>query len=354
MPSCVILLACFVLLGLAQNIRSDETFTDPSCSRIETRATYVDEFCNATACAMVAPGFYIRTRCDSTPISVLPGPSVRIVKGITCAAPTASNLILQTSHDTPRSCELMTLELANTFNTYLLTDIPTDGSVLSFWYECIASEMVVVTFSDNRCRAGRQEVPANIGVNACVVFPFNAEEISTFLSICTPACFHESTVITYKDSEFSLEDLQGGKEAECTVPHVVPMTSGFKLRANCSNREDKELILSSGHLVYTERGLLPVKQVTTSDLVFGDLNQGDACNVIDIAPVGKMEHYFGLNCHQSQVLANGVKTSTFEYFHVIPEWWMSVLAKLIGIERASALGVYMDEWLLRMNLKPLL
>ena len=40
----------------------------------------------------------------------------------------------------------------------------------------------------------------------------------------------------------------------------------------------------------------------------------------------------------SEVLANGVKTSTFGRLHYLPAAWMAVAGRLLGVDRASRWG----------------
>merc|ERR1711916_409693 len=124
------------------------------------------------------------------------------------------------SSSRPRTCQPLTIALAETLNEHLGTFIPEDGSASAFWYECLSGVMTVVYFSDANCFTFGQSTPANIGVNSCVTSPFSGPT-STFISICNPACFHESTVVSYNEKLLSLQDILEGKEEECTIPHVI-------------------------------------------------------------------------------------------------------------------------------------
>ena len=55
----------------------------------------------------------------------------------------------------------------------------------------------------------------------------------------------------------------------------------------------------------------------------------------------KDERFFGLNCLDSVVFANGIKASTFEKLHWLPATWMSVAGRIVGIEHASNIGDYL-------------
>jgi hypothetical protein len=74
------------------------------------------------------------------------------------------------------------------------------------------------------------------------------------------------------------------------------------------------------------------------------------CQVIRVTQEDSEQHYFGLNCHESVVLANGFKASTFGNYHSIPAAWMKYGSKLIGIERASKWGDAIAQLLSAMKL----
>jgi hypothetical protein len=97
--------------------------------------------------------------------------------------------------------------------------------------------------------------------------------------------------------------------------------------------------------------LLPVWWL---EIVFGDLSETEKC--IIIVRVTKKDNslqeqtYFGLNCVESFVLADGIKTSTFGFFHSIPAAWMKYASRLLGVKRASTLGDSIVQWLNKMKL----
>ena len=62
-----------------------------------------------------------------------------------------------------------------------------------------------------------------------------------------------------------------------------------------------------------------------------------------------MKRYFGLNCEESVVLANGLKTSTFGEFHEVPSLWMKFSSKVFGVKMASFIGVKLED--IARNLK---
>ncbi len=45
-----------------------------------------------------------------------------------------------------------------------------------------------------------------------------------------------------------------------------------------------------------------------------------------------------MNCLRSEVLADGIKTSTFGKYHFIPAWWMRIVGGVVGPKRASTFG----------------
>ncbi len=79
-----------------------------------------------------------------------------------------------------------------------------------------------------------------------------------------------------------------------------------------------------------------VKQVLRAafgDIVFSDAATASTCRVLRVSKETTDQHYFGLNCLHSEVLANNVKCSTFGKYHFIPSPWMSWTGRLIGVER---------------------
>lgn len=162
-------------------------------------------------------------------------------------------------------------------------------------------------------------------------------------------CFHESTIISYKGKELSLKALQNQKEPECEIPHVLE-SQGVVIEALCEGKERKVLKVTSGHLLYTQRGLQKAADILTNDKVFADMEERKECSVIS----NKIDHnkskYFGLNCHNSAVLASGIKSSTFEKIHSVPSFWMSVVGRILGIKRATFIGDYIATIVDGMNL----
>jgi hypothetical protein len=75
------------------------------------------------------------------------------------------------------------------------------------------------------------------------------------------------------------------------------------------------LRLTVDHLVYTEAGLRAV-----STLLIGDV-LAQMCIVKSVALDPTEQAHFGLNCLQSNVLANGIKTSMFSHYYQDVNVW---------------------------------
>ena len=84
--------------------------------------------------------------------------------------------------------------------------------------------------------------------------------------------------------------------------------------------------------------------------MFTDLEETHSCQIVSVTKESHKQQYFGLNCLNSQVLANGLKSSTFEKLHSIPAFWMRIAGRILGIKRASDIGNYIAELVQKMNL----
>lgn len=245
------------------------------------------------------------------PISASTAPVLFEVTGTTCDAPTDDNVLLIVSAITLRVCQPLTPNIADALNSALGTDVPTDNSSQAFWLECTSNAAQIRWFETAACEPPGNPSPSPRGVATCVPQPFQSGDSSSFNNFCVgPVCFHESTVITYRGRELSFADLQAGKEEECSIPHVVEYFEGYQLNANCSSSTHK-LRLTAEHLVYSNRGLLPVAQLQSGDVVYADVSETERCVVDSVSQTFGVAKYFGLNCYSSQVLASGIKTSTF-------------------------------------------
>jgi hypothetical protein len=161
------------------------------------------------------------------------------------------------------------------------------------------------------------------------------------------SCFHENTTITYKGDDFTLTQLENA-HPECTVPHVVTH-QGHIITAKCG-QDTKVLRLTPGHLVYSNRGLQAAMDLTKQDTLYADLRETIPCTITHIAREEKVQNYFGLNCLTSEVLASGLKSSTFEKLHSIPSFWMAIMGRILGVKRASQVGDYVEKLVTQMNL----
>jgi len=142
----------------------------------------------------------------------------------------------------------------------------------------------------------------------------------------------------------TLDSLQRGEHPSCNVPHIY-RAEGVELITSC-NKES--LRLSNEHLVYTQRGLIEASTVKVGDILFQDLEESRSCKVIQIEE--QTASYFGLNCEESVVLADGFKTSTFGKLHFIPSLWMRFMTPILGVRLASSLGEYLSQLFYRWKL----
>lgn len=148
-------------------------------------------------------------------------------------------------------------------------------------------------------------------------------------------CFHESTLITYQGFKLTLDHPE-----PCYVPHVLEQqTDGIIIETS-----EYAVWLTAAHLVYSQaRGLVRADSLVPHvDVVFADLDEHEPLPVLAVRQESSPQRYFALNCPAgSNVLANGIKTSTFDTLHMLPALWMRLLSPLLGIERTSKAG----DWL---------
>ena len=156
------------------------------------------------------------------------------------------------------------------------------------------------------------------------------------------------TKITYDGKEHTFDEIRA--HPECSIPHVVH-AHGVIVTAKCGAAE-KTLRLTDGHLVYTQRGLQAAADLKPGqDTVYADLAETTKCQIVSVTKEAQTHDYFGLNCLNSQVLASGLKSSTFEKLHTVPAFWMQVMGRILGIKRASTIGdYYVADLVQRMNL----
>jgi hypothetical protein len=142
-------------------------------------------------------------------------------------------------------------------------------------------------------------------------------------------CFALGTKITYKSKEYWLDELR--ENSECVIPHIIE-TRGVCIMAYGHPHVP---CLTLDHLVRTPDGYVKARYLTKNDIIF--LKDDKTTKITQLRPVEKMK-FFGLNCLESTVLADGIQTSTFGHFHYIPSIWMALVGKISSIETASSLG----------------
>jgi hypothetical protein len=152
-------------------------------------------------------------------------------------------------------------------------------------------------------------------------------------------CFHIDTVINYKGASYTYDDLMNGKEPECTVPHS-PTSRGVVISTSC----DKTVRVTDTHLMATSKGFQLAYSLKPGDVLYGDYDNKDMCVVTAVTKEKSQQVYFGLNCVHSEVLASGLRASTFGDFHTLPSWYMTYVGSLVGTEKASSLGEYIGDW----------
>lgn len=152
-------------------------------------------------------------------------------------------------------------------------------------------------------------------------------------------CFHEDTIINYKNKEFNMQDLLAGKETECHVPHTVE-DRGLVIKTSCFTGQDMRL--TDTHLVGTPTGFVKASSLTTGQQIYGS-NKESLCEVQSVKRETETQTYFGLNCRESEVSASGIHTSTFGLFHHLPATYMKVMGSLFGIKFASSSGVWLHD-----------
>lgn len=157
------------------------------------------------------------------------------------------------------------------------------------------------------------------------------------------SCFHIDTTITYEGQEFRLEDY--AKAGDCHIPHKV-IGDGVRIEMDGG----RVLRLTNDHLVFADgKGLVAASDLRVGDHLFTSLDERDILTVRAIFPEHKQQ-YFGLNCLDSIVLANGIKTSVFGKFHMVPSWWMATVGRIVGVENASKSGDWIATIMCKIGL----
>lgn len=220
----------------------------------------------------------------------------------------------------------------------------------SYTVSCTVGSQLFVAYwpSNNLCFGPSNVYTYNTGCNPPGVQGLPGNLTGNFVSVtCNGVCFHESSKIQLPETKkvVTLDELLRKEHPECHVPHQV-QGGGVAISSTCS--ADK-LRLTADHLVYTNRGLIAATNVRVGDEVFGDQAESKKCQVTKVESE-QNQRYFALNCHESEVITNGVKTSTFGVVHRVPALWMKYASKVIGIERASKIGDVVASVLARLSL----
>jgi hypothetical protein len=147
------------------------------------------------------------------------------------------------------------------------------------------------------------------------------------------SCFHEDTIINYKGNEYMLSDLLAGAEPECYVPHT-PRGRGVTISTSCG----RAVTTTETHLIVTSTGHQLARSLQPGDQLFGDFTGDKKCVVTGVTRPVAAARFFGLNCVHSEVLANGLRASTFGDFHALPAWYMAYAGRILGPEMASHIG----------------
>ncbi len=154
-------------------------------------------------------------------------------------------------------------------------------------------------------------------------------------------------MITYKGVDLKLSELE--KHPECAIPHIVT-NNGVRIET----ADGHVVRLTGDHLVFTSTGLVPASDLKIGALLFtslaGDDNDGNKHTTrVKRITTEHNQRYFGLNCLESIVLANGIRTSTFGRYHTIPSSWMSFIGRILGVRRASAVGDTVAQLLAKLG-----
>jgi hypothetical protein len=99
-------------------------------------------------------------------------------------------------------------------------------------------------------------------------------------------------------------------------------------------------------MMATPQGFRLAYSLKPGDVLFGGYSDSeeDLCVVLTVEKEKNEQQYFGLNCVHSEVLASGLRASTFGDFHALPSWYMTYVGGLLGSDTASQLGKNIAEW----------
>jgi hypothetical protein len=179
---------------------------------------------------------------------------------------------------------------------------------VSFTAGCSGGYMTLVYFTNTNVCLGQgyyTQSPGGVCSTIPLGFvPFNQTASQYLFAQCSGTCFHESSDIIYNSNKITMQSALAGEHAdECHVPHVM-QADGVKVATTCG---PKPLRLTNDHLVYTASGLRRASSLVKGDVLYSDLQQHTACAVKDVSGEYNQK-YFGLNCRNSDVLADGMRS----------------------------------------------
>lgn len=234
------------------------------------------------------------------------------------------------------------------------SDICLPGTTIgtSVKYSCNTSGIIAEFYSDNTCTTRTSTGLSQTGCN------------TGNLASCTPiitgnTCFHHTTIITYNNIRYTMDNFLGGKVKDCVIPHVIEsigMTITISYKNVKSEEQTMYLMLTPEHLVWsnTNNGFTKAGYLTIGDTVIinGDGDKNNIGTIKNLAMHNTPGKYFGLNCINSQVFANDIYVSTFGYTHAIPSLWMKYIGQYYGIQQASKWGDTIVNYLFRQKYFP--
>lgn len=129
-------------------------------------------------------------------------------------------------------------------------------------------------------------------------------------------CFHESTLITFGNETYDLQDIQAGKLLNCSIIRIVK-SNGLRVHTDCNAIT---LRLTNDHLVYSVMSkydaprLMALKVLQINSILFNNMAMNSTCLVTRIDQdlnQDLQQSYFELNCTSKDLLANSFKTSIY-------------------------------------------
>jgi len=309
-------------------------YTGGSCGAAANyQYSFQSPVCTGSGCTVLS-GVAASTSCSGlggAPPALISGTALYAYSSANCAAGTETALEIVTN---AAGC------VAYQGKSYTASCA---GTVCSFQYWS----------NSTTCFGAPQESASNVvgnytlGTCATNVPGFNLPGTG-FKFVCAVAssstCFHEDVEITYKNKKYTKATLKTIPE-ECAIPHE-PFTNGVAITTDCNA---KPLRLTADHLVFTQRGLIAAGSVVRGDVVYSKEDRTTTCKVLS-NKVDNSQHYFGLNCRSSEVLADGILTSTFGKYHSVPSMWMKLASAVVGVQRASQFGDSLATLASKLNL----